>query len=215
MLARRQRVRAFGLVHRRRRQPLVGGQRLRQLRCRRAHLQHIRRPVAEGDAQPHRQQNGKDRRSRRSPPARAETAGSAPSSIDRGCSFRAYSSRRFLPVRRTKTSSSVAEWVRNSLRCSPCSFSAAKMRGTAVCSSLTESWCSPASTRCDCTPGIASQQRRHPRLHARSLHVPLTANSTMSSPPTEAISCCGVPSAITLPWSMIATRSQSRSASSM
>jgi hypothetical protein len=39
---------------------LSRGQRLRQLRCGRAHLQHIRRPVAEGNSQPHGQQNGKD-----------------------------------------------------------------------------------------------------------------------------------------------------------
>ncbi len=41
------------------------------------------------------------------------------------------------------------------------------------------------------------------------------ANSTMWSPPSRAISSAGDPMAMILPWSMIATRSQSRSASSM
>ena len=91
-------MRASRFVQRLSRQPLVCGQRLRQLRRGRAHRQHIRGPVAEGNAQPHRQQNGKDEDPEDRLRLAQKQAGSAPSSTDTGCSSPAYSSRRFLPV---------------------------------------------------------------------------------------------------------------------
>ena len=53
--------------------------------------------------------------------------------------------------------------------------------------------------------------------HAASSHRPAASarNSMTCSPPRLAISSRGEPRAITLPWSTTATRSQSRSASSM
>ena len=60
--------------------------------------------------------------------------------------------------------------------------------------------------------------RRAPRTPGsvdRSSGSSSAASSTTSTPPSEAINSAGVPSAITFPLSMMATRSQSRSASSM
>ena len=76
----------------------------------------------------------------------------------------------------------MAEWVRNSLRCSPMAVSAEKMRGTVVCSSLTESWCIPASTRCDWMPGISVSGARIEApassigVHDRELHDVVSTN---------------------------------------
>ena len=69
---------------------------------------------------------------------------------------------------------------------------------------------SRACTRTSRTPGSGAQLVRIGQRLAVDL-----ANSTTCSPPSERISSRGVPSAITLPWSTTATRSHSRSASSM
>ena len=65
--------------------------------------------------------------------------------------------------------------------------------------------------------GPSGQYRVQTRERAGSSGVPSPsiANSTTWSPPSLAINSRGEPSAMILPWSMTATRSQSRSASSM
>ena len=61
------------------------------------------------------------------------------------------------------------------------------------------------------TPGSRANARRGPAAGRRAP----VENSTTCSTPIDAISSRGVPRAMTTPWSMIATRSQSCSASSM
>ena len=164
-----QRVHARGLVHLRRLQSFVRSQRLRQLRRRRAHRQHVRQAGCETQSPAPPPAESEKQKSRRSPPARAASASAASPSIDTGCCIRAYSSRKFLPVSRTNTSSSVAECVLNSLKCSPCSSSAAKIRGTVVCSSLTESWCNT----------VVHAMRLHSRNSLQRVNVKATQTSAV------------------------------------
>ena len=112
-------------------------------------------------------------------------------------------------MRATNTSSRLAEWVRNSVSGMFCRASSASTAGTALCNSVT-CICTAAAVCGDGTNAFdaAEALRICGGFAGRELEHVLDANAMRSIPR-------GVPSAITLPWSMMATRSQSRSASSM
>src|SRR5208337_55855 len=119
-------------------------------------------------------------------------------------------SRRCRPVSETKTSSRltwrVVKRASGRFRLS----SSSSRAGMARWGSETVSAYPSLSAR-----AVRTESRPEKAAGSSGVPSPSIANSTMWSPPKRAINSRGEPSAMILPWSMTATRSQSRSASSM
>ena len=135
-----------------------------------AHRQHIRRPVAEGNAQAHGQQDGENENPENRLRLAQEKAKAHHRQLIEAAHAPAYSSRKFLPVSPTNTSSRVAEWVRNSLRCKPLAGQGGKDAAA--------------------PPYAAREQKADARLHPRGATGPPQSPSAERDRPRHARRCC-------------------------
>ena len=111
----------------------------------------------------------------------------------------------------TNTSSRVAVRVVSPASFTPAARTKSSSAGSARCGSPAVSVTRSPASRTEFTVGSAARSAGAGRAALSGA----MSRSMTCSPPTRAMSSAGVPSAIARPWSITATRSHRRSASSM